>query len=132
MKTYFIYNNLKVNTLFPNDTPIPGFNLVAWDTEAWTYGTLLDLGDDASFTPIGHTKVSGQLWYADNTKAIKELEYFAGVKSGFVREIEVPVIVECNEDLIKEEISAITFALNEINSTKYEIVDNGKWYIKKC
>jgi len=132
MKTFFIFNNLKVNTFLPDDSTIPGFNLIAWDSEAWTYGTLLDIGSDAAFSPIGHTKVRGQLWYAEKVDAIEELEYFAGVKSGFVSKIEVPVIVECKDDFIKEELKAITFAINEIKDTKYEIVNNGNWYIKKC
>ena len=126
MRAYFVYNNLKVNTFFlPHDGPIPGFELLAWDSEAFTIGTLLDIGDDAGFTPLGKTRVHGQIWVAHNTDCIKELERFSGIESGFTEIVRVPVSI-----FPDSQMEALTFRLTNIPK-EYKIVDDGKWLIKR-
>ena len=126
MRTYFIFNNLKVHPFFLSDGPFPGFKLLTWDHESWTYGTLLDIGNDAGFTPIGHYKVFGQLWVADDMPKITELEDLLGVNRGFMEPVKVLVNIETD---VKEKVDAITYRLKNIPSN-YGIVEDGKWWIK--
>ena len=78
MKAFFIFNNLKVNTFLLQDSPFPGFDVLTWEHQSFIDGTLWDIGNDAGYTPIGITKVHGQIWTTDNTNQIDELEYFIG------------------------------------------------------
>ena len=70
MRAYFIFNNLKVNTFALYDSPFPGFELLTWDHETFVDGTLWDIGDDAGYTPIGITKVYGQIWLAQDVNQV--------------------------------------------------------------
>lgn len=128
MRTYFVFNNLKVNPFVLQDQPLPGFEVLVWENEAWTLGTLLDIGVDAGFTPIGHTKVHGQLWLAKDIYQTKQLETLAGVESGLTKIIKIPVVIQNN--ILKEEIEALTFKLTNI-SDYHRIVNDGKWTIKR-
>jgi hypothetical protein len=128
MKAYFIFNNLKVNTFTLQDEPFPGFELLTWDHESFIDGTLWDLGSDAGYTPIGITKVHGQIWLAHDVQQISELEYFIGAKSGLTE----PITTQCyilNEGFT-EKIDTVVYRLREIK-TIYNIVSDGRWIIKR-
>lgn len=124
MPCYFIYNNIKVSPFKPfAEAPIPGFRVLAWDS--WTIGTLLDLGEDAGFIKLGHHKVHGQLWLADDLTHLDLLEGFCGVDNGITVPDKIPVTVPINE-LEKEELTANTFVMAGLKRS-YNIIRDGKW-----
>jgi hypothetical protein len=125
MKTYFVYGNLKVNPFILNDTPLPGFEILSWDHESWTEGTLLDLGNDAGFTPIGHHKVYGQIWIAKSFEYLRFMEESFGVHSGISSPEKIVVKLEPDTTL-----EAITYRLTNIPSDS-KIIKDGKWIIKR-
>lgn len=125
---YFIYNNLKVNTLLPGDSPFPGFELLTFDNESWTFGTLWNLGWDAGYSYLGKHQVKGQVWYVQNKDSISELEKYAGVKSGLMEPINVEVKIEALDGTIQDTVQAVTFRLKELKP-EYKIVDSGFWWI---
>lgn len=136
MRTFFIFNNLKVDTwqvnadMTPKDQPLPGFELLTWESESFVPGTLWDLGQDAGYTPLGIHKVEGQIWIAKDLNQIDELEYFLGAKSGLTEPCKVKAVVQPKEDLVTEEIDVIVYRLREIRNI-YKIVNDGKWFIKR-
>ena len=123
MSCYFIYNNLKVHPFILGDGPLPGFELISWDS--WTIGTLWNIGEDAGYTRIGKDKVYGQLWKVEDYKELPFLEQCCGLESGRNEIIEVDLVVPI-DDLINDNISASTFALKNI-SNDYTIISDGKW-----
>lgn len=125
MNTYFIYSNIKVNTLHPNDGPFPGFKLVTYENESWTMGTLIDIGVDAGFTNLGHHRVYGQLWRAEDPNRLYEFEDIIGIRSGFNELIKIPVEVE-SEGII----DALTYRIKNLPKP-FEIIPSGRWSIKK-
>jgi hypothetical protein len=126
MELYFIYNNLKVSPFLPYDAPPVGFDLLTYDNESWTYGTLWDCGRDAGLTVIGKGEVYGQLWVAEDMTRVKELEDLYGVCRGLTRTTRIPVKVQFEEEPIK----ATTFVLEKIIPS-YTIIQDGKWLIKR-
>lgn len=130
MDAYFIYNNLKVNTLMPGDAPLPGFNLLTYDQESWTTGTLWNLGEDAGFSHIGHHKVKGQLWTVERKADIEALESFSGVSSGLMEPVQIEVKIEAWNGEITETLQAVTFRLKELDPS-YQVVTGGNWWIKR-
>jgi len=128
MRAYFIFNNLKVNTFTLQDQPFPGFELLTWEHESYTNGTLWDIGPDAGYTPIGITKVYGQLWLAHDVQQISELEYFLGAKSGLTEPVTTQIYVQ--DPHFVEKIDAVVYRLCEIKSI-YNIIPDGKWLIKR-
>lgn len=127
---YFIYNNLKVNPFILHDSAYPGFELLTWDKESWTQGTLWDIGHDAGYSVIGNANVCGQLWICrDNSKESDVAKLF-GVEIGISRPIEVKVKIKPNGDTQEDEVSAKTFALNNIEDS-YIMIKNGFWTIKR-
>ena len=130
MAIYFIFNNLKVNSFILQDTPYPGFELLTWDKESWTHGTLWDLGEDAGFSIIGKSNVNRQLWICKDTQKEKDIYKFFGVELGISEPIDVEVNIKTHEDLVEEQIKAKTFALTKILEN-YRIVNNGFWSIKR-
>lgn len=128
MRAVFIFNNLKVNTFDLRDEPFPGFELLTWEHESHTDGTLWDIGLDAGYTPIGVTKVHGQIWLAHDIQQISELEYFLGVHSGLTEPTKTKIFVK--DDFGYERIDATVYKLREIKSA-YNIVYDGKWMIKR-
>lgn len=129
MYCYFIYNNLKVNPFLLYDQPVDGFEILSWDNQSWTYGTLWDIGVDAGYTRIGKGSVYGQIWLTRNVNKIPDLEDMLGVYRGLREPVEVNVNLEI-EPLVIEKIKAITFQLKTI-SNEYKIVNDGKWLIKR-
>ena len=129
MECYFIYNNLKVNPFILQDQPFPGCDLLCWDNQSYTYGTLWDLGVDAGFTRIGKGKVYGQVWVAKDYSKIREFQELLGIFSGRTELVEIPVTIQY-ECLVSEEIKALTNQLTKVD-TKYQIVEDGKWLIKR-
>lgn len=128
MGAFFIFNNLKVNTFNLKDEPFPGFELLTWEHESYTNGTLWDIGFDAGYTPIGISKVHGQIWLSHETQQISELEYFLGVHSGLTEPIKTKIFVQDVFGL--DTIDATVYKLREIRSA-YNIVHDGKWTIKR-
>lgn len=128
MRAYFIFNNLKVNTFSMQDEPFPGFELLTWDHESYVDGTLWDIGPDAGYTPIGITKVYGQIWLANDIQQIAELEYFLGVHSGLTEPMKTKCFI--TQDGTTEKIDAVIHRLKSID-TDYKIVYDGKWMIKR-
>lgn len=128
MQAFFIFNNLKVNTFNLRDEPFPGFELLTWDHESYTNGTLWDIGFDAGYTPIGVTKVHGQVWLAHDSQQISELEYFLGAYSGLTEPLKTDIFVQT--DFGVEKINGTVYKLKEIKSV-YNIVYDGKWSIKR-
>lgn len=128
MYLYFIYNNLKVSPFLGYDAPFPGFTNLTWDHESYTFGTLFDIGKDAGFSKIGLSKVYGQLWVAKDTTKIKELEDFLGVpRLNYPTDVEVTVQIN---ELESSKLKVTTFALEKIVPS-YQIVEDGKWLIKR-
>jgi hypothetical protein len=130
MSLYFIFNNLKVNSFILQDTTYPGFELLTWEKESWTQGTLWDIGEDAGFTIIGKSNVSGQLWICRDVQKEKEIYNLFGVDSGISQPIDIEVKIKTQEDLVEETIKAKTFALTKILES-YRIVNDGFWTIKR-
>jgi len=130
MSLYFIYNNLKVNSFVLHDTPYPGFELLTWDMESWTFGTLWDLGDDAGYSRIGKSDVKGQVWICKNKEKENELNKFFGVEIGLTEPVEINVNIKTNDNIVVEEVKAKTFALTKIQK-EYTIVNDGYWMIKR-
>jgi len=128
MSCVFIYNNIKVSPFLPGDAPFPGFDLITFDRESYTFGTLWDIGLDAGYTKIGLGVVYGQLWKATEKTALEELREIIGVTSGLTEEVEVPVTVELDNE--RTEIKALTFSLTKIQK-HYMIIDDGYWIIKR-
>ena len=128
MNAFFIFNNLKVNTFQLKDQPFPGFELLTWEHESYTEGTLWDIGFDAGYTPIGISKVHGQVWLSRDHQQISELEYFLGVHSGLTEPMKTKIYIQDNFG--NEKITATIYKLREIKSI-YSIVYDGKWLIKR-
>lgn len=128
MRVFFIFNNLKVNSFFLQDRPFPGFDLLTWEHESFVDGTLWDIGDDAGYTPIGITKIYGQLWIAEDPEKINELEYFLGAKSGLTEPIVTKAYIRAEE--VDETVNAVVYRLRQIKNI-YKIVSDGKWMIKR-
>jgi hypothetical protein len=128
MQAFFIFNNLKVNTFNLKDEPFPGFELLTWEHESFTNGTLWDIGFDAGYTPIGICKVHGQVWLSHDTQQISELEYFLGVDSGLTEPLKTKIFIQ--DEIGLEQIDATVYKLREIKSA-YNIVYDGKWMIKR-
>jgi hypothetical protein len=128
MRAFFIFNNLKVNTFALQDQPFPGFELLTWDHESFVDGTLWDIGADAGYTPIGITKVHGQIWLAQDTQQISELEYFLGVQSGLTERMNTKAYIQTHD--VAEKVDAVIYRLRNID-TNYLIVHDGKWMIKR-
>lgn len=129
MDCYFIYNNLKVNTFILQDQPFMGFELLSWDHESFTYGTLWDIGIDAGYTKIGLGKVYGQVWTTKDYSKLNEFQDILGIGLGRFELVEIPVTIQYDK-LLSENIKAYTPQLNTIK-TDYEIVKDGKWSIKR-
>lgn len=130
MRTYFIVNNLKVNTFLPHDAPIPGFDLLAWENECFTFGSLWDLGLDAGYTSLGKGNVRGQLWLAENLDSIKELEYFLGAQSGLTEPHKVKVTIHSGNPPLIETLDAIVYRLTKIREN-YKLLNTDNWWIKR-
>jgi len=128
MQAFFIFNNLKVNTFNLRDEPFPGFELLTWEHESYTNGTLWDIGFDAGYTPIGIHQVHGQVWLSHDIQRIAELEYFLGVESGLTQPVKTKIFVQA--DFGFDKIDATVYKLREIKSA-YSIVYDGKWTIKR-
>jgi hypothetical protein len=128
MRAFFIFNNLKVNTFNLSDEPFPGFELLTWEHESYTDGTLWDIGFDAGYTPIGVSKVHGQIWLAHDTQQILELEYFLGAHSGLTEPLKAKIYIR--DELVVEKVDATVYKLREIRND-YNIVYDGKWLIKR-
>jgi len=128
MRAYFIFNNLKVNTFLLKDNPFPGFDLLTWENESYIDGTLWDIGYDAGYTPIGISKVYGQIWIAQDLNKIEELEFFLGAKSGLTEPIVTECHINCNEFIGK--LDTVVYRLKYIDN-KYNIIHDGKWLIKR-
>lgn len=128
MRLFFIFNNLKVNSFLLQDSPLPGFELLTWDHESYVDGTLWDIGSDAGYTPIGISRVYGQLWLAHDVQQINELEYFLGVRTGLTEPQTTKIVVQ--DEYFMEKIDAIIYRLREIKSI-YSIIPDGKWVIKR-
>ena len=111
-----------------SDVPFPGFELLTWDHETHVDGTLWDMGEDAGYTPIGITKVHGQIWLAQDTRQIPELENFLGVQSGLTEAMKTKCYV--TSDGITDVIDAVIYRLRSINAA-YHIVHDGRWMIKR-
>lgn len=126
MSFYFIYNNLKVNPFILQDQPYPGFELLTWDNESWTDGTLWDLGLDAGYTKIGLGSVYGQVWKCLSHSREKELEDMF-IHDNLLKPTEIKVLIQDIPPII---ITARTFQLNSI-LTDYKIISDGKWMIKR-
>lgn len=123
---YFIYNNLKINPFILGDAPMPGFELLSWDVDSYTDGTLWELPfNDAGFTKIGIDKVHGQVWKLVDPKEEPFLRECFGVYKGLMSPVEIPVTIEIDKADI-ETLPAITFALNEIKPS-YKLVRDGRW-----
>ena len=125
MRSFFVFSNIKVNTFLPSDRPLPGFRLITYESESWVEGTLLDLGRDAGYTPIGHTQVFGQIWYAEEPDSVDLLLDMVGIKSGMNELFEVPVYTVSDDTL-----NAFTYRLTTIPHGS-DIVRDGKWTIKR-
>lgn len=128
MQAFFIFNNLKVNAFNLKDEPFPGFELLTWEHESYLHGTLWDIGFDAGYTPIGVTKVHGQVWLSHDSQQISELEYFLGAHSGLTEPLRTNIFVQT--DFGFEKINGTVYKLREIK-TSYDIVYDGKWLIKR-
>jgi hypothetical protein len=128
MRAFFIFNNMKVNTFALQDQPFPGFELLTWEHESFVDGTLWDIGNDAGYTPIGITKVHGQLWLAQDTQQISELEYFLGVQSGLTEPMNTKAYIQTHD--VAEKVDVVIYRLKNID-TNYLIVHDGKWMIKR-
>lgn len=125
MPCYFIYDNLKAHPFILQDSPLPGFEILSWDS--WTLGTMWDIGDDAGYTKIGKQKVHGQLWKLEDPSrpVIEKIREYAGIYKGVKEETLVTVKVPIN-DLISHDLQATTFSLSKID-TNYTIVNDGRW-----
>ena len=128
MRAYFIFNNLKVNTFALNDAPFPGFELLTWEHETFVDGTLWDIGEDAGYTPIGISKVYGQIWLAHDVNRVHELEDFLGVYSGLTEPMKTKCHILTND--LTDSVDATIYRLRSIDSN-YKIVRDGKWMIKR-
>lgn len=128
MRSFFIFNNLKVDTFRLQDQPYPGFELLTWDHESKVHGTLWDIGQDAGYTPIGKGFVKGQVWVAQDLSKVSELEEFVGARSGLTEAMKVPVIV--NADGLQTTLEATVYRLSKIKS-RYNIIDGGHWLLKR-
>ena len=129
MRAVFIFNNFKVNTFALQDQPFPGFELLTWEHESFVDGTLWDIGVDAGYTPIGITKVYGQLWIAQDMQQITELEYFLGVGSGLTEPMNTKAYIQTHD--VVDSINTVIYRLRNID-TNYLIVHDGKWMIKRA
>ena len=124
MEAYFVYNNIKAHPLkFNTGATIPGFRVLSWNS--WTYGTLWDIGQDAAYTVVGNGKVFGQLWIPEDYSNLHMLESFCRVDEGLTEPVEIDVAVPVGGVEV-EKLSAITYALSEVN-TAYKIIQDGKW-----
>lgn len=128
MPAFFIFNNLKVNTFSLQDRPFPGFELLTWEHESFVDGTLWDLGHDAGYTPIGLTKIYGQIWITEDSQKMSDLEYFLGVPSGLTEPMLTKAYIITHD--VGEKIDTVIYRLREIKSI-YKIVPDGKWIIKR-
>ena len=130
MRSYFIFNNLKVG-LHVADAPIPGFSVLGYEPQCSTVGTLWDIGTDAGFSVIGKTEVKGQLWLAEDVEAIKVLEEFVGLKSGLTEPTKIKVRLKV-EDVppIFETLDATVYRLTSLKNY-YKIVNDGWWALKR-
>jgi len=125
---YFIYNNLKVNPFVIQDKPFPGFELVTWDHQTSTIGTLLNLGFDAAYIEAGHMLVKGQLWKSDDRIACRKLEDVFLTGDDFVM-IDVKVCLSIEDEQVKTD--AITFALKQLKPGQYNPIPTGQWNFPK-
>ena len=125
MPCYFVYDNLKANPFALYDEPLPGFEVLSWNS--WTTGTMWDIGNDAGFTTIGHHQVYGQVWKLvdPSQNVLHKIRDYSGAYTGLREEVDVRVVVPI-DDLIKEELQATTFALSKI-ANDYEIIREGRW-----
>jgi len=124
----FIFNNLKVSPFIFGDAPPIGFELITYENESSTPGTLWDIGVDAGMTRIGNGNVQGQLWKSYDSTALSDLRDMYGVYSGLNEEYVVPVTIDV--DHIKTTVFALTFILTRIQNS-YKIVKDGNWLIKR-
>jgi len=124
----FIFNNLKVSPFLLGDAPPNGFELITYDNESYTPGTLWDIGVDAGMTRIGKGLVYGQLWKNIDSFGYNLLKDFVGINTGLNEEVIVPVTIDV--DNIKTTISAVTFSLTRIHDS-YKIIEDGNWMIKR-
>ena len=118
-----------MNTFALQDQPFPGFELLTWEHESFVDGTLWDIGVDAGYTPIGITKVYGQLWIAQDMQQITELEYFLGVGSGLTEPMNTKAYIQTHD--VVDSINTVIYRLRNID-TNYLIVHDGKWMIKRA
>lgn len=126
----FIYSNLKVSPFIPADKPYPGFELITYDNESYTYGTLWNIGKDAGYSRIGKGFVYGQLWRIIDYGKLEELVEFTGTKQGTTEQIIVPVAIQIKHYQIDTKINAITFCLTQIQKS-YNIISDGCWMIQR-
>jgi gamma-glutamylcyclotransferase (GGCT)/AIG2-like uncharacterized protein YtfP len=114
----------------PNDAPYPGFELVTYDNESFTYGTLWNIGKDSGMTRIGKGIVYGQLWRSTNNNSIEELIDFIDQRTGTLEKAIVTVEVKIQQYEIQTKIDAVTFFLTKIQK-EYNIIDDGYWLIQR-
>lgn len=126
MSFYFIYNNLKVNPFILQDAPPLGFELLAWENDCHTPGTLWDIGVDAGLTSIGLGEVYGQIWKSLSYSNERDLEDLFK-RDGLFQPTEIKVLIE---DIPPILVEAKTFQLKTIVAD-YAIVHDGKWTIKR-
>jgi hypothetical protein len=121
----FVFNNLKV-TLWPDDAPYRGFEILAGEAQCSTTGSLYEVGGDAAFNTKGTSVVRGQIWTTYSYQLIDELKDFAFPK-GNVRLQTVSVTI--TEDDQKIVVPATTFEMEKIPFGAKR-VDSGFWVVR--
>jgi len=119
---------MMVDTFRLQDLPFPGFSQLTWEHESTIDGSLFDIGEDAGYTNLGIHKVSGQIWLAEDTEQIRELECFLG-SPNITEPIQVQADIKTN-DLIIDKMPVIVYKLREIKEN-YKMIHTGKWSIKR-
>lgn len=129
MQAVFIFNNLQVDTFNLNDAPFPGFELLTWEHESFIEAGLWDIGNDAGVTLSPFTKVYGQTWLTDSTTPITELQDFLQVPQSTHIE-KVKIHIEIKNDLQKNHINGIVFALNEVKP-HFKRLTEERWFLRR-
>lgn len=128
MHTVFIVNNLKVSPFLPYDSCVRGCELLTYDTESYTKGTLWDIGFDSAYY-VGENRVRGQLWKLTSDKALEDLSELLGAKSGLTKKCFTPVTIEVDKEVITT-IDSIVFRLTSIKE-QYKLVHDEVWTVKR-
>lgn len=127
MHTVFIVNNLKVSPFLLYDGPVPGCELLTYENESYTKGSLWDIGPDAAFYDGAFT-VRGQLWKIHTSEALGHLSLLLGEHSGLTQRKVLPVTIDVDD--VKVNIDAIVFRLTQV-SKSYKLVETETWQIKR-